>query len=362
MIQGAHYEPWRNRESSRYAYRRIDTIADHLHFIGKGNVRDGIGSAEEDSAGGGHAHCGTMVYLGDNWPDQYRNTVFMNNIHGRRINNDLLQRVGSGYVATHAADVMRSQDSWFMGVTLAYGPDGGVFVSDWSDTGECHSVRNTRKHTGRIYKIVYGQPEKPTSNVAALSNDQLVALHQLKNEWYVRHARRILQERAHHGQDLSKVHDQLLGLMDDGESTALRLRAMWTLHATGGMPETRLESALADADPYVRAWAVRLLCEGRDPSDAVLERFVELASAGDSPFVRLHLASALQRIELNRRWDLAAALVARAEDADDQNLPLIIWYGIEPLVKVDLARFVQLAAAAKIPLIQQHIARRASSL
>ena len=32
-------------------------------------------------------------------------------------------------------DLMKSQDPWFMGVTLAYGPDGSVFVSDWSDTG-----------------------------------------------------------------------------------------------------------------------------------------------------------------------------------------------------------------------------------
>ncbi|MFO0999826.1 MAG: PVC-type heme-binding CxxCH protein [Planctomycetaceae bacterium] len=51
VIQGAHYEPWRNRESSRYAYQRITTIADHLHFIGKGNVHDGTGTAEEDAAG-----------------------------------------------------------------------------------------------------------------------------------------------------------------------------------------------------------------------------------------------------------------------------------------------------------------------
>src|SRR5262245_1573473 len=61
VIQGAHYEPWRNRESSRYAYERIPSIADHLHFVGQSNVRDGLGSAAEDAAGGGHAHCGTMV-------------------------------------------------------------------------------------------------------------------------------------------------------------------------------------------------------------------------------------------------------------------------------------------------------------
>ena len=34
MIQGGHYEPWRNRPSSLYAYERLPTIADHLHYAG----------------------------------------------------------------------------------------------------------------------------------------------------------------------------------------------------------------------------------------------------------------------------------------------------------------------------------------
>jgi len=175
VIQGAHYEPWRDRPSSQHAYRRIDTIADHLHFTGVSNVRDGIGSPEEDDIGGGHAHCGTMVYLGGTWPDRYRNTVFMNNIHGKRVNNDILKRLGSGYTASHGPDLMKSPDSWFMGVTIAYGPDGSVFVSDWSDTGECHSVKNTQRDTGRIFKISYGQPAAMRQDVSELADDELVA-------------------------------------------------------------------------------------------------------------------------------------------------------------------------------------------
>jgi len=196
VIPGAHYEPWRNRKSSEFAYERIPTIADHLHYTGTGNVRDGLGSESEDAAGGGHAHCGTMIYLGDNWPDRYRNSLFTNNIHGKRINNDLLKRSGSSYVASHGPDLMRSRDPWFMGVTLAYGPDGSVFVSDWSDTGECHSTRNTRRETGRIFKISYGTPKRITKNPAELSNEELVQLQLHKNDWWVRHARRVLQERA----------------------------------------------------------------------------------------------------------------------------------------------------------------------
>ena len=362
VIQGAHYEPWRNRASSQHAYRRIDTIADHLHFTGVSNVRDGIGSQEEDDLGGGHAHCGTMVYLGGSWPDRYRNTVFMNNIHGKRVNNDILRRLGSGYTASHGPDLMRSQDPWFMGVTIMYGPDGSVFVSDWSDTGECHSVRNTRRHTGRIYKISYGQPAAMNKDVSELSDDELVALQLHDNDWWVRHARRVLQERTARGRDMTSVNESLRAMFDEQVEVPRKLRALWALHITGGLDEAMLSQQLAHESEYLRAWSVRLLSENKTLSSAVLDRFVELAATGDSPFVRLHLASALQSIPAEQRWLIAEALATRAEDADDANLPLMIWYGIEPLVHDDLDRFIRLAATAKIPLVRQHIARRVAGL
>ena len=361
VIEGAHYEPWRNRKSSQFAYQRIDSIADHRHFVGGGNVRNGIGSAEEDKLGGGHAHCGTMVYLGDNWPDRYRNTVLMNNIHGHRINNDILKRSGSGYTASHGADVMRSKDKWYMGVTLAYGPDGGVFASDWSDTGECHSTRNTRRQTGRIFKITYGKPKPVLPDLQSLSNAELVRLQLHRNDWFVRHARRILQERTAAGDDMSEVNRNLRDIL---ESFAVpqRLRAMWALYVTNGLNEKLLTSMLADNSEYIRAWAIRLLCDRKPPSKSTLERFASIAEHDESPHVRRQLASALQRIPLDQRWPIAATLVAHGEDTGDQNLPLLYWYAVEPLITKDANRFASLAFQSKIPLVRQHIARRVASL
>ena len=53
-----------------------------------------------------------MVYLGDNWPDQYRGKLFMNNIHGQRINMDIVERSGSGYVGRHGNDFLNFNDRW----------------------------------------------------------------------------------------------------------------------------------------------------------------------------------------------------------------------------------------------------------
>ena len=106
-----------------------------------------------------------MVYLGDNWPDGYRNTIFMCNLHGNRVNNDLLEQHGSGYVARHGKDFLLANDPWFRGIDLHYGPDGGVYLSDWTDTGECHNHVVVDRTNGRIYKVTYGQaPARPAED------------------------------------------------------------------------------------------------------------------------------------------------------------------------------------------------------
>lgn len=358
VIQGAHYEPDRNRPTGRFAYERIPTIADHLHFTNTKTIRAGIGTPEEDVAGGGHAHSGTMVYLGDNWPVKYRGDVFMNNIHGRRINHDRLSRNGSGYTASHAPDLMRAADPWFVGVTLAYGPDGGVYVSDFSETGECHHVHHTRKQTGRIYKITYGKPKPWRGDIGKLGSVELAKLQSHPNEWFVRHARRVLQERADSTLGQAAIQSELNHLLASSSDTIQRLRSLWVLHGIGELTAKRLAELLRDPDEHLRAWAIQLLCENKRPSGAVLDEFLRLAKSDESPVIRLYLASAMQRLPLVKRVPVLTALLARAEDATDANLPLMYWYATEPVVAADNKAAVQLLAACKLPKVRQFITRR----
>ena len=360
VIQGAHYDPWRNRKSSRYAYKRIGTIADHFHYPKGKNIRYGLGTQEINNLGGGHSHCGILIYKGNNWPDKYRNTVFLHNTHGRRINNDRLTRKGSGYTATHSNDFMVSADPWFMGVSFRTNYDGTVYISDWSDTGECHSTRNTRKHTGRIFRIHYGElpkPEKP--DLQKLTSSALVQLHTHKNEWYARHASRILHERAHQGQDMAKARPELLEIYNNS-SIPHKLRVLGTLYRTGILPRGFLQKLLGHTNEHIQARAVTLLVEDKSPTQETLQKLVQLADGSPSPLVRLHLASGLQRIPPEQRWDLATSLIQKKEDATDPNLPLMYWYGIEPLIKEDRKRFITLAAKAQIPHLRQFITRRAT--
>ncbi len=135
-----------------------------------------------------------MIYLGGKWPDEYRNTMLMCNTHGRRVNMDYLVRQGTGYVAKHGKDFLIANDPWFRGVELRYGPEGDVYVTDWSDLGECHDRDGVHRTSGRIYKIRYtaegANAAVALTDPATASPGQLVQLQLHANDWYVRHARR----------------------------------------------------------------------------------------------------------------------------------------------------------------------------
>jgi hypothetical protein len=301
-----------------------------------------------------------MVYLGDSFPDSYRGSVFMSNLHGHRLNNDLLERNGSGFVGRHGPDFLTSNDRMVMALLLQYGPDGSVFVSDWYDRGECHT-RNPHEKTGRIYKIVYKDATFVKPDLARLSDAELVRLQLHKNDWFVAHARRLLQERAAVRPE-PKVHDALRAMLNDASETPRKLRALWALHVTGGLTEELLLRQLESPDEYLRAWAVQLEAEPRQARAAARAKLVQMASADPSPVVRLYLASACQRLPPDDRWTLAERLAAHAEDANDPNLPLMIWYAAEPMAAADLRRAVAFMKDARIPLLREYMSRRVVSL
>jgi hypothetical protein len=247
-----------------------------------------------------------------------------------------------------------ANDPYYLGFNFEFGPDGALYVIDWYDPRACHGQTPEHVETGRIYRISFGDAPAERPNLAKLSSPELVRLQLHPNDWHVRHARRLLQER---GPD-PEVHRALLGILREHPEVSRKLRALWALHATGGAPEALLLELLGHEHEYVRGWAIQLLCEGRRPSKAALRRFAALAREDASAAVRLYLAAALQRMPAPERWEILEALAARGEDAQDHNLPLLLWYAAEPLVTLEPARAVSLAARSRIPRLREFITRR----
>ncbi|MDB6007611.1 MAG: Cytochrome c [Prosthecobacter sp.] len=349
VIPGAYYRRMFGTHLNPHVYEIIEQTADHFHWdTGSeswSDIRKGI-SNKTLELGGGHAHVGMLIYQGGVWPKEYEGAVLTCNLHGNRINMDKLERQGCGYVGKHAPDFMQAKDKWFRGIDLLTCPDGNVIVSDWSDSGECHDSDGVHRTSGRIYKIVYGEPKKIDPKAYA-SLTTFPSNEFRNNNWWTRMHSRIKLEKT----------DPIWNREDDIRAEGLFNMA---LHSKRAEDQWGVET-------FNSVWNKRLMAPGNlssaDESIAsYLTPFAELAKESKNGLIRLHIASALQRLPLEARWPIATALAKREEDATDRQQPLMIWYGIEPAVAADPMKGVELIKEAKIPTVRRLVARRIAEM
>ena len=143
---------------------------------------------------------------------------------------------------------------------------------------------------------------------------------------------------------------------------------MWILHA---LNQTISESWLSDPDEHIRAWVIRLMMDDQ-PIDTLfgprekamptinaelVQKLVQQAQVDSSGLVRLTLASALQRLPVEHRGELAKALALRSEDKNDHNIPLVVWAGITPLVELDPEKLLEVASSTEWSNLRTWVAR-----
>lgn len=386
IIQGGRYQRQAGRHFDPYTFDDLKTIADHNHYAGGiadhawwGGRNAAVHDDATSEAGGGHAHCGAMIYLGDNWPQSYRNALMMANIHGNRINREYLRPDGSGFIASHGRDVIFANDAWFRGINLRYGPDGAVYLIDWYDPNACHraSPEIWDRSNGRLFRIQYGDLTPRKVDLESAKDAELIELHESENDWFVRGARRVLQ--ARHATTPANEASQLCRAtlweraINSSSPSPRRLRYLWASHAIRSLSDDEALTLLADSDENLRAWTLQLLTDrplstvthsiagGSNLSPRVLATVRALTQSEKSPRVRLYLASLLQRVPTNDRWELVSGLLRDGDQAIDKNIPLMVWYGVGPLVQEDPGRAISLATESQLPLVRQFIYRRVAT-
>src|SRR5436190_16542803 len=223
-----HREPGSRKPIFPYVYEDIKTVADHVHYAG--NKGPHAGNARSGAVDDDHAHAGLMVYQGDNWPAEYRGKFFMNNIHGARINMDIPERAGSGFVGHHGADFINFNDKWSQILNLQSGPDGAVYMIDWYDKNECHhnDPNGHDRSNGRVFRVGYGDVKLPRVDLQKSSDEKLIQLALDRNDWYGRHARRILQERSQGDPALAKAVRKARPAGHPSENPLKEMRWLWT--------------------------------------------------------------------------------------------------------------------------------------
>ncbi len=387
-VPGIHWQRMFGEDLRQNLYELVPQTADHYHWDTKevwSDIRKIGVSPTTDAAGGGHAHCGFMIYQGGNWPSEYNGSAFTVNLHGHRLNRDTIEREGATYVAHHAPDFIKVADPWFRGVELLQHPDGSVYIADWTDVGECHENDGVHRTSGRIYRVVGGPFAKDVpDDIEALDDWEVVQLAIDDLGIAGRLARRVLQERKAAGAKFPpELRTTLEGAIqgnanlwrinigptvEKDEEDAVRqtetymLRTLWVLNAIGETSEEFLLKRLTDPSEHVRAWAVRLLSDGPQVSPTAAAAFYKLAGKESSGLVLTYLASAMQKFgEAEDRVKLAVAISQHQAFAGDPVLPLMVWYGLEPVVtRPEGAVFV--AEQTMFPKLRQFIARRLVSI
>jgi putative membrane-bound dehydrogenase-like protein len=319
MVPGGVYKRQAGASENPYAYGQINEISDHT-FHKKS----------------GWAHAGLISLDVPHMPEKYRNSVVFGSIHGCSVKQNVLKANGSSFVATEGEDFLVSGDKNFRPINLRWGPNGDIYLIDWHDQNPCHQAAadSWDYERGRVYRIqLKGAQTKKAENLGKKTLVELDGMWNDPNPYRYRTALRLQAERFATGgkEELNKLTiSRLWSNPDDA-------RAFWPRLAA--VPDFKFSSNDAGiffkkANPVSRAWVVRTLTE-RELRDAeeVIATAAKYAAAEQSPVVRREFASAAVRLgEKHDVRPILRALMAKAEDANDPQIPHLVWLAYEKVI------------------------------
>ncbi|MBX7075525.1 MAG: dehydrogenase, partial [Pirellulales bacterium] len=306
------------------------------------------------------AYCGLHFFDSDAYPPEYRDRLYMGNIHGGCLNVDVLERRGATYFARPAPDFLTANDAWFMPVAQKTGPDGCLYVLDWYDRYHCYQDARRdpdgiERGRGRLYRVRYGDaPRAPAFDLARETDDELLRRLASPNVYFRDQAQRLLSER----QDPATRNKLERLVFDESAPRKARWHALLVCCSTDE-PHPEFERALLNhADEGLRAWGVRLLGNRGGCDDAAAARIAELAR-DPSPDVRLQVAIAARKISgLSPMPILVETLSA---SCDDSLIPRVVWRNLQALLPDQFDALVAELERHPLPLgdMKAEVLRRA---
>ena len=280
------------------------------------------------------AYCGIHWFDSDAYPPEYRGRLYMGNIHGGCINADKIDRDGSTYTGTTCPDFLTANDQWFMPVSQKTGPDGSLWILDWYDQYHCYQdakrdPAGIERLRGRLYRIRHENNPAgpwPRVNLGSETDDRLVSRLAEGNGLWRDIAQRLLAERLVSGKTQSNTRQALLDLVEKQGNIRTRMHAFWAL--LGGNLRGKILTPndylrlMDNAEPAVRAWAVRAAGNATSNDPQVQAKVVHLA-ADASADVRLQVAITLGK--LPALDPLGTWMAMLATSGNDPLVPAIIW-------------------------------------
>ena len=271
------------------------------------------------------AACGPWVYRSDLFPSDAYGNAFICEPAGNLVKRLVLnpdKGLVNGTAFYDQQEFVASTDERFRPVNALTGPEGALYLVDMHHGVIQHRISLTsylRKqgedrglisplHLGRLWRVVPdGHKTTKLATLTGLKSTDLIAELGSGNEWRRETAQRLLIE----GGDKTLA----VALTAFGQTTLLpmgRVHALWTQHGLGVADWTLVSAGLADADPRVRAAALRVsesLVAGPQRAE-VIARWTALAASESVPEVQVQLALTMGEAK-DLTVDLAAAALAQ---------------------------------------------------
>lgn len=287
------------------------------------------------------AYCGLHFFDSDAYPPQYREKLYMGNIHGGCINCDELTRDGSTYFAKPRPDFLTANDAWFMPVVQKTGPDGCLYVLDWYDRYHCYQDANRDpagidRLRGRLYRIRYrNAPRAAKFDLHAETDERLIERLHSPNVFYRDMAQRLLCERSN-----PTIQTKLERLvLDDSVPRKTRMHALCARTGAGSLDGAFHEHLLSHKDAGFRAWGVRAAGNMGKVEPNIRAKVLSLAR-DPSPDVLLQVAVAAGKIEGADAMPVLLDVLSAC--GDDKLIPVIVWQNLHPLLEDQTDKFLRL--------------------
>lgn len=290
------------------------------------------------------AYCGIEYFDSDAYPEQYRNCLYMGNIHGGCVNVDVLQRDGSTYFAKPRPDFMTANDVWHMPVDQKTGPDGCLYVLDWYDRYHCYQDALARpadvdRLKGRLYRVRYQQtPRAKPYDLTQESDDQLIARLGSPNLFFRELAQQVLSERAS-----ESARPKLEAVVLDATvSQKTRLHALWSLIGARQIEDTFSLKLLDNDNEQLRRWAVRY--QGTVPS-ANADVSAKIRELSHDPSADVRLQVAILAPQVDYLPTVETLLEVLQNSPDDKLIPHIVWQNLHPQLEKETPQYLTLMSA-----------------
>lgn len=294
------------------------------------------------------AYCGIHYFDSEAYPKEFRDRLYMGNIHGGCINVDTLERRGSTYFAKPRPDFLTANDVWFMPVAQKTGPDGCLYVLDWYDRYHCYQdarrdPKGIDRLHGRLYRVRYKDtPRAKPFNLAKETDEQLIEHLKSPNIYYRDIAQRLLSERNNPVTN-RKLEDLVLA---EDATHKTRMHALFALVGTQSLSVDFHLKLLSHKNDSLRAWGVRAAGNfGKNLHPLIA---AGVASLVDDPAPDVQLQVAIAAPKIPKVETVPTLLSVLANCGNDPVIPPVVWQNLHPLLESGSRPFLRRAIEDKL--------------